>query len=155
MAARKVRGVTDVDVATFTESACNVLADQISKRTGWPVVLVADGPNGVVGSVHAGVRTPDGLVVDVEGCHTEADWLDRWAVDVDTFGGEIPGYDPDLVNVYTLDQMGYADMADAARRPGVVARAAELAAQLTPACECFTPDPFGRHGHACPLYNGD
>lgn len=65
---------------------CDVLADALHALTGWPVVVVGDGHAGQVGWVHAGVQSPEGLIVDALGRHEPLDWLDCWAPVVDAYG---------------------------------------------------------------------
>lgn len=105
--------------ATFTNQHCAALADEMHERTGWPVVTVGDGPNGVVGWVHAGVLAPDGRIVDVCGAHRADEWLTSWAEDVDAYGADDDQYDDDDVSIYTADDSdsGYAESGRLSREP--------------------------------------
>jgi hypothetical protein len=71
---------------------CWMLAEAVHARTGWPYAVVADGAQDMdgqptddldgaarVGWTHAGVLTPDGRVLDVDGAHEVGVWLDRHA----------------------------------------------------------------------------
>lgn len=100
-------GVTEDDDALFTRGQCHALADAISARTGWEVVVLSDGPDGVVGWVHAGVRTPNGTIVDVRGEHDELDWLDQWAEMVDSYGEKHDAYDGGNVAIYPATDHGW------------------------------------------------
>ncbi|WP_251151388.1 hypothetical protein [Cellulosimicrobium sp. Marseille-Q4280] len=102
--------VNDADDTTFTGGYCHRLAQALHERTGWPQVVIADGPNGVVGWVHAGVRTPSGQILDVRGLHSEDDWAEEWGSTVDAYGHDMPeeaGYDGDDVWVYPADQFDW------------------------------------------------
>lgn len=91
----------------FTNEHCAVLADALHARTGWPIVAMGDGPDGVVGWVHAGVLTPGGLIVDVDGLHEPADWAERWGDYVDSFGRDDLDYDWEAVWVYNAAAFGW------------------------------------------------
>jgi hypothetical protein len=89
------------DERLFTERYCEVLAKALHERTGWPIVVVSDGPDGVVGWLHAAVRRPDGMIVDIEGVHTADGWLERWGEWADAYGADYGDrYDPDMVDVH-------------------------------------------------------
>lgn len=96
------KGVTEGQVEDFTHNACGVLAAEMSRRTGWPVVVVgADPEYSQVGWFHAGVRRPDGRIIDVEGSWDEASWVDQYAETVDAYGqDEHDDWDGDCVNAY-------------------------------------------------------
>lgn len=64
------------DLVRFTEGDCHILAIEISKRTGWPVMSV-DG-------LHACVQMPDGRLLDVRGAHTPEEMAEMWSVDPET-----------------------------------------------------------------------
>jgi len=69
-------GVLDADaVAVFTEGWCWALAVALEARTGWPIVLLVTS-HGLW--VHAGVRRPDGKVVDIEGPSDPETWVRKW-----------------------------------------------------------------------------
>jgi len=62
--------------AMFTRGHCHVYAIALSERTGWPVVILSDGPptesvrRATVGNgawIHAVCRTPTGALVDITG----------------------------------------------------------------------------------------
>jgi hypothetical protein len=102
--------LSDADDDTFTGGYCHRLAQALHERTGWPQVVVSDGPDGQVGWVHAGVRTPSGEILDVRGLHTEDDWAEEWGAMVDAHGHDLPEdaeYDGDGVWVYPADQSGW------------------------------------------------
>lgn len=103
------REPTDDDIDYFYRdgdaSAC--FADTVAARTGWPVVVASDGPDGVAGWAHAGVRTPDGFIIDVEGARTEEDWIDNWEVVVDMWGSDSDDYDGELAGVYPATDHGW------------------------------------------------
>lgn len=100
-------GVTPRDREVFTTADCMVLANALHTRTGWRIVGVGDGPDGVIGSLHAGVVTPGGLIVDVEGLHEPADWVDRWGAYVDSYGRDELEYDSESVWVYDAAAFGW------------------------------------------------
>ncbi|MFE6967200.1 hypothetical protein ACFVAJ_19055 [Agromyces sp. NPDC057679] len=104
--------ITGQDVDRFTGGSCGALAAELAARTGWPVVLIADGPAGPTGWVHAGVRTPAGRIVDVEGEHDADDWLERWAAMVDAYGEDHDGYDPDQVDIIDAAAWNSGDWED-------------------------------------------
>lgn len=128
-------GVSVADQAMFTAEHCNLLADAVHARTGWPVVAVGDGgPEAVAGWCHAGVLTPAGLVLDVEGLHEPMDWVERWGEQMDVIGYDFDEYDDADVGVYDARRFGWAgpgnsfttwDVPDQAR-----ARSEELATTL-------------------------
>lgn len=103
-------GVTEDDEELFSYGQCHVLADELVNRTGWERVVVSDGPDGVVGWVHAGVRTPRGTIVDVRGEHDEMEWLDQWGEFADAYGRDFDDeYDGDSVAVYSATVHGWTD----------------------------------------------
>lgn len=109
-AAEPAAGWADVsmeDRETFSTEHCAALADALHARSGWPVVGFGDGPEGVVGWVHAGVLAPGGLIVDVDGLHEPADWADRWGQYADSCGADDPDYDWDAVWVYKAQAFGW------------------------------------------------
>ena len=111
-------GVTLAEEEQFTVSDCAFLADEIHQRTGWPRVIVSDGPDGVAGWVHAGVLTPEGLILDVRGLHEPSDWVDQWAEGVDAFGADYPDeYDSENVWVYDIRDTYGADAQPFAHTP--------------------------------------
>ncbi|OCI32834.1 zinc ribbon domain-containing protein [Oerskovia enterophila] len=101
-------GVTDADVEAFTLSGCDVLANELHSRTGWPVVLVCDGPAGGLGWVHAGVQAPDGRVIDAAGIHDSDKWLDDWGEAADAFGEDVEDYDGDDLTVLPASDLGWS-----------------------------------------------
>lgn len=102
------KGVTEGQVEDFTHNACGVLAAEMSRRTGWPVVVVgADPEYSEIGWFHAGVRRPDGRIVDVEGSWDEASWVDQYAELVDSYGqDEHDDWDGDCVWAYDAGKFG-------------------------------------------------
>lgn len=104
--------IGEADEDTYTGSMCYQLANELHQATGWPVVVVGDGPQGSVGWVHAGVRRPDGKIVDVRGAHDEVEWIDQWAEWVDAYGEDEDDYDGDDVGVNGLDEYGTAHIPD-------------------------------------------
>lgn len=61
------------DIKRFTEGDCYVLALEINKLTGWPVVDI--------GQVHAVVKTPCNNYLDIEGLHTKEEVSSKWGLD--------------------------------------------------------------------------
>jgi hypothetical protein len=106
---------------TFTLGGCWILAEDLHRTTGWPLVLVATSaktrPDGATayGWVHVLVRSPDGRLIDVEGVHDPADVWGRWGEIADDAAaddaeheaeaGDPAGAWPDLVEVHCT---GYA-----------------------------------------------
>lgn len=76
---RKVTaGVIDDNARhAFTHGACGALAVAIHDTTGWPIIAVGkcDGLD-----MHYAVRRPDGLLVDIEGAHSDDDMRDAYAL---------------------------------------------------------------------------
>lgn len=110
VARANVPPVTDADDDTFTGGYCHRLAQALHERTGWPQVVVSDGPEGPVGWVHAGVRTPSGQILDVRGLHDEEDWAEEWGATVDAYGLDMPEdaeFDSDDVWIYPADESGW------------------------------------------------
>lgn len=112
----------------FTLQWCHVLAHVLHDRTGWPVVVVGDGRTGWV---HAGVRMPDGHILDVTGRHSPADWLDDWFVAMDDFGHEYRDqcdgfYDPADVGIYEWQEVEGDVTTVGESPPAYVLEAAEL-----------------------------
>lgn len=73
-------GVTGEEQHRYTADRCGYLAVALHQRTGWPLVVFADGydhddPPPHPGWVHAGVLTPDGRFLDIDG---PGDWGRHW-----------------------------------------------------------------------------
>lgn len=70
----------------FRDRHCDVLADELARFTGWEVAVVGDGPSGKLGWVHAGVRAGTQRILDIDGWHDPACWIETWApfLDLDT-----------------------------------------------------------------------
>lgn len=103
------KGVTEGQVEDFTHNACGVLAAEMSRRTGWPVVVVGADPeySKTVGWFHAGVKRPDGRVIDVAGSWDEAEWVDQHAELVDAYGqDEHDDWDGDCVGAFPAERFG-------------------------------------------------
>lgn len=120
----------------FTSGWCHVLALEVHDRTGWPVVVVSDGPHGPVGWVHAGVQLPDGRVLDVRGAHDPLRWLAEWEEVVDAYGrdfndqrDDVYDYDSDRVVMAEWDASG-ASAGTAPAPSQVLAAASTVADQL-------------------------
>lgn len=79
--------ITDNDKYLFTTGGCLILADRISRETGWAVCAIENddpdddyyedfaGPH-----VHAFNLLPDGRYLDVEGIKTYEEVLERWSM---------------------------------------------------------------------------
>lgn len=91
------RHVYDVAMSIFTEDQveafnfgdCWRLAAEMHRLTGWQMVAVGvDYEDGVDlnsrGWAHMAVRTPDGRFADVNGVHTEDEFLDTWREETST-----------------------------------------------------------------------
>ena len=67
-------------VALFGHGDCAALARALHDQTGWPLALVrtAGTRPGDRTWVHAAVRRPDGLLVDIWGARPEQDAVDYW-----------------------------------------------------------------------------
>lgn len=138
-------GISEDDVDDFTNSGwCVALANALHERTGWPVAVLAD-TEARLGWFHAGVRTPEGTLVDVAGEHHEYDWFDQYCPLVDEYGYDLEAEDPDyaydgdLVQVCDPKQYGW----DQARftypqPPEVLERAQALADRIVEARESGT-----------------
>jgi len=98
--------VDETDEETYTGALCYQLARELHEATGWPIVAVGDSPGGVVGWVHAGVRRPDGTIIDVRGEHEEGEWVDQWCEMVDSYGEDQEDYDSEAVWAHPLDDYG-------------------------------------------------
>ena len=67
-----------IDAATvyrYLNGQCHALALVIHERTGWPIVGARSGAWSVW---HVAVRHPSGRLLDVEGLHTQAAFVERW-----------------------------------------------------------------------------
>ncbi len=129
------KGVTEGQVEDFTNNACGVLAAEMSRRTGWPVVVVGADPDysNKVGWVHAGVRRPDGRIIDVAGSWDEANWVDQYAELVDAYGqDEHDDWDGDCVWAFDAEKFGETNdgLATSAAHGDHTASAQEVAAIL-------------------------
>lgn len=102
--AARLELLTEEDDERFTEGSCGELAKALHERTGWPIVLVADGTDGPAGWVHAAVQSPDGRVLDVMGWHDPDVWLGRWMYDVTSRGERTDGWDDRNVAVVLADE---------------------------------------------------
>lgn len=73
---------TEHTVEAFTEGDCWLLAIVLSKRTGWPIVImhVLDEPGWWR---HVAVQHPSGKILDIEGLQSEDDFFDRWEQQMD------------------------------------------------------------------------
>lgn len=91
----------------FIGGECDVLSDALHALTGWPVVVVGDGDAGQVGWVHAGVQSPEGLILDAVGRYQPSDWLDCWAPVVDAYGERIPEFCADDVGIDPAEIYGW------------------------------------------------
>ena len=132
--------------SVFTERWCWVLAHKLNEQTGWPMVVVSDGPDGKVGWVHAGVRAPDGRIIDYYGAHEPGAWIDAWAESIHVEGldgndmadlGWDWEVDGDKINVYPWDELDPACKPTLASEPppaavmtAAVATATKLLARL-------------------------
>ena len=116
-------GITEDDDDMFANGYCHVLAKALHERTGWPMVVVSDGPDGVVGWVHAGVRRPDGKILDVRGETDETWWVSNWGDVIDAYADDFDEFDGDLINGYDWTD----DMDPEPADPAVVQRAAVVA----------------------------
>lgn len=76
-------GVTEADKDRYTMEHCGDLALALHKATGYPLAVITDGsepqPGGLPGWVHAGVLTPGGKFLDVNGAHDPGDALEEYA----------------------------------------------------------------------------
>lgn len=80
--------ITLEEIEAFTEGDCWLLAEALWMATGtWTLVAISaceENPVDEVLSsgidwVHLAVRTPDGLIVDIEGVHTDLEaYFQRW-----------------------------------------------------------------------------
>lgn len=103
----------------FTHGPCQDLAVALGERTGWPIITVdhdqllddctdafrrgemnyrqARRLLGGSPDHHSGVLTPDGRVLDIEGLHDRAAWVERWSlpgarVKVEETSDELPDW---------------------------------------------------------------
>lgn len=70
----------DEEVITyFTEGACNALAWELHKLTGWSLAILSDRPikDGNYGG-HAFIINSEGLAIDIKGVRTLEDIRDDW-----------------------------------------------------------------------------
>lgn len=124
--------ITEEDESLFTGNACHVLAVELNRATGWPVVVLQDEETEYgIGWVHMAVRTPSGSILDAQGEHDEADWLDHWAEYADAAHEDDPDYDGDDAQVVQVDDLRRVsvdpdDTADGEARP----RAMQVAQML-------------------------
>ncbi len=81
--------ITAQDIAIFSEGDCDVLALEIHRRTGWPLVSMCFKDEATAHSEgyptppfmtfnHHFVRLPNGNFLDVEGESTEAQMMKKW-----------------------------------------------------------------------------
>src|SRR6185437_10821735 len=71
--------ITEDDVDLFTRGGCLVLAEMISEQTGWPICALNTVDEPDEPDVHAFVRAPDGLYLDIEGKHTGEELMGRYS----------------------------------------------------------------------------
>jgi hypothetical protein len=73
--------ITSADRECFTEGCCFELALAIHRKAGWPVYAFWNPLSHWTGGydIHAFVRAPSGLYVDVKGEHTAAQMFDQYA----------------------------------------------------------------------------
>lgn len=73
-----VRGtITVEDQDYFTCGCCHLLAQEISRRAGWPLYSISDDDG--LPDDHAFVLHPSGKYLDVNGLHSEEEMLEGWA----------------------------------------------------------------------------
>jgi hypothetical protein len=66
----------DDAVEAFTTADCGYLAIAINAASGLPMVTISDDePDSWY---HAGVRLPDGRILDIEGIWDPQDWMAHW-----------------------------------------------------------------------------
>ena len=75
----KTHTITEEDRELYTSDKCDDLAQALHEKTGYPIWVVADEENGKPGWIHAGVMTPDGQWLDVNGKQDPADVDNQWA----------------------------------------------------------------------------
>lgn len=77
--------ITQDDIDRFTSGDCHILAQQIHKKTGWPLYVFNPSPDdefyGKYGDFHAFVKHPSGKYLDVEGLHTPRELKNKWGCD--------------------------------------------------------------------------
>ncbi|MBB5474543.1 hypothetical protein HNR08_003279 [Cellulomonas hominis] len=128
--------IGDCDELTFTAEQCHRLAQALHDASGWEVVVVSDGPHGVAGWVHAGVRTPGGQILDVHGLQDEQLWIVDWAEHCDAVADGEEAYDRDDVGVFPATDHGWTPehgwaLGDSAPLyPDIEKRAAQVASLL-------------------------
>ena len=125
---RKYQPTPDT-IEAFTCGDCWMLARAIHDISKWDMVLYNPYPHRDLDYwEHVAVRMPDGLILDIEGAHTEDDFLQRWnenAADEDAYeyGEVIPLSGVDEWERATGDQVpAYADPENAWPRARRVAR---------------------------------
>ena len=74
---RSAPEITREDVATFTNGGCHILADEISKLSGWPIHCFLDAEGSP--DWHAFIVPRNGWRLDVEGLQLEHEHNARWA----------------------------------------------------------------------------
>lgn len=73
----------------FKYGACGALAIALHDATGWPIVAITDAHNvygedaGGGSALHWTVRTPEGLLLDVDGLHTTEELVSEYEGDAD------------------------------------------------------------------------
>lgn len=100
---KQLEGITDDEEHRYTADRCGYLAVALHERTGWPLVVFADGydhdsPPPHPGWVHAGVLAPDGRFLDVNGPVDWSSHWDKWVeyVDEDLDEATVEEIDPEL-----------------------------------------------------------
>lgn len=112
-----LRGVGEEADRYYTTGTNSLnFAAQLNKATGYPIVVVSDDPDGgVAGWAMAGVRTPQGTVIDVRGEHDANEWDEHWSQLVDSYGYDhnrkngldsTNGYCGDDTGIYELEAFG-------------------------------------------------
>jgi len=73
--------LSDEDHEAFTQGDCGLLAEELHRRTGYPVVAVGTRGGGLDGTTweHIAVRAPDGRLLDVTGIQPEAETGLAWS----------------------------------------------------------------------------
>lgn len=97
----KFHFVTAEEEDDFTVGDCGILARELYRKTGWPLVLASSKSAEKIEDIdwdHMAVRAPDGRIVDAVGMSTEEDFLGRWpAAQVLT---EVSGEDWSSVHIF-------------------------------------------------------
>lgn len=108
---------TELGIEVFTQGDCWVLAYELFRMTGWPIVCIGPIEDDMDSAKHYAVRAPSGHLLDVDGVATRGVMARRWGVSSITLAGP---------TIYHLakgsKRINHSEFLDSWRRAPIMAR---------------------------------